>query len=170
MKISKTLGVCGVPHTRFLGVAALALFALLGAATTANADDSSDVVAAVKAYERALNNGDTEAIVDIYTADGVFMLAGQEPSIGTDALRATYQGVFNAISPRISMEVGGVHVSGDTAYAYSVSSGQVKFVATGEEVPGRGQELFVWRKSDDGTWKIAVYSASSRAPAEKAAK
>lgn len=48
----------------------------------------------------------------------------------------------------------------------TTSTGVIKILANGAEVPEGNQELFVLRKKD-GQWKIARYSFSSFLPASK---
>jgi uncharacterized protein (TIGR02246 family) len=115
-------------------------------------------------YEQALNASDVDGVVRLFTDDAV--LAPNAPSaVGTDAVRATYTGIFGAIDIDLSFEVAEVKVVSPTwAFLRSSSHGTVTNLANGAKVPGRSQELFVLHKIH-GRWKLARYSFSSTLPA-----
>ncbi len=55
-------------------------------------------------------------------------------------------------------------VSPSWAFARTRSEGTVKVNATGDGGPEANQELFLFKKSDDGNWKIARYIFATTNP------
>ena len=112
-------------------------------------------------YEQALNSGDVNAAVQLYTDDGVLMAPENPPAIGTKVLHQAYAGIFEAIALKLKFQIAETQqLSPEWALLRTTSTGVVKILANGAEVPGSNQELFLLRKAD-GQWKIARYSFSS---------
>ena len=126
---------------------------------------NEEAVAAVLAnYEDALNQSDTEAVMKLYAPDGVFMPQHFPSSVGADAVRKAYNGVFEAITLKVKFVVAEVHqIAPDWAIARTNSAGTVTVKATGGGGPEANQELFVFQKIDDA-WKIARYCFSTTNP------
>ena len=112
-------------------------------------------------YEQALNTSDATAAVQLYTDDGVFMAPENPAAVGTEVLRKAYTGVFQAIALKLKFQIVETQVfSPDWAMLRTTSTGTVKILANGAEVPGANQELFVLHKTN-GQWKIARYAFNS---------
>src|SRR5438552_369989 len=112
-------------------------------------------------YEQALNTSDVNGAVQLYADDGVFMAPENPTAIGIKVLREAYAGVFQAIALKLKFQIAETKLlSPEWALLRTTSTGVVKILANGAEVPGSNQELFLLRKSD-GQWKIARYSFSS---------
>jgi uncharacterized protein (TIGR02246 family) len=112
-------------------------------------------------YEQALNSSDVNAAVQLYTDDGVFMAPENPAAIGTDVLRKAYAGVFQAIALKLKFQIAETRLlSPEWAVLRTTSTGVVKILANGAEVPGGNQELFVLHKTN-GQWKIARYAFNS---------
>ena len=126
---------------------------------------NEEAVATVLAnYEDALNQSDTEAVMKLYAPDGVFMPQHFPSSVGADAVRKAYDGVFEAITLKVKFVVAEVHqIAPDWAIARTNSAGTVTVKATGGGGPEANQELFVFQKID-GAWKIARYCFSTTNP------
>ena len=112
-------------------------------------------------YEQALNTSDVNAAVQLYTDDGVFMAPENPTAAGTKALREAYAGVFQAIAIKLEFHIAETKLlSHEWALLRTTSTGVVKILANGAEIPGSNQELFLLRKTNR-QWKIARYSFSS---------
>ena len=134
-------------------------------ATAADQADVKKIETVLSTYEKALNASDADAVMTLYADDGVFMAQHSAPNVGTEALRATYDGVFQAITLNIEFTVDEIHqMSPDWAFARTRSEGFVTINATGDRGPEANQELFVFQKQDDGNWKIARYIFSTTNP------
>ena len=118
-------------------------------------------------YEDALNASDTEAVMEMYAADGVFMPQNSASSVGAEAVRKAYDAVFTAITLSVKFDVVEVKELGpEWVMARTNSAGTVKVHATGGGGPEANQELFLFEKID-GAWKIARYCFSTTNPAKE---
>ncbi len=146
-------------------IAAAAL--ILGSLSCARAADSDneEIRALLKNYEQALNGSDVTGVVKLYTEDGVFMAQHHPSAVGIDAVKAAYEGVFKAINLNVDFDIVEVKVvADDWAFARTNSAGTTTINATGVQVAEGNQELFVLKKTDDGSWKIARYCFSTTNP------
>lgn len=133
-----------------------------GAAVAQNADAETQIVAVLDRYEAALNSSNAAAVVELYTADGVFMPPNVPAQIGTDALLAAYGGFFQMISFNLDFTVVEIIVaSEDWAFVRTHSDGTGTLAANGVTIPQANQELFVFERNDSGEWKIARYAFNS---------
>lgn len=122
------------------------------------------VAAVLAKYEDALNRSDTNAVIQLYASDGVFMAQYFPSSVGTDAVRRAYDVVFKAIQLTVKFNVAEVvETSANWAFARTNSAGTVRVHATGQSSPESNQELFVFQKVA-GDWKIARYCFSTTNP------
>lgn len=116
-------------------------------------------------YETALNSSDTDAVMALYAADGVFMPPNSRSAVGVDAVRTAYDNVFKAITLNVDFEVAEVvQIAPHWAYARTNSAGNVRINASGDVVPEANQELFLFKKGDDGVWRISRYAFSTTNP------
>ena len=139
--------------------------AFAGAKETADTKAIREVLAQ---YEQALNAADTNAITQLYTADGVQMAPDAPAAVGRDAVTATYDGTFKAISLTLKFTVDEVKLLGkNAAVLRSHSSGTLKVNGSDQPAgPAAFKELFVLNKQAGGQWKFSHYSFSS-APVAK---
>jgi uncharacterized protein (TIGR02246 family) len=115
-------------------------------------------------YQDALNNSDTEAVMKLYAADGVFMPQHFPSSVGADAVRKAYQGVFHAITLKVKFKIEEIIVlAPQWAMARTNSAGTTTIHANGASGPEANQELFLLQKIG-GAWKIARYCFSTTNP------
>ena len=128
---------------------------VVGCATTA--PDPAAATAAIKqvdaAWADALNRGDLDAAVDLYTPDALMMPPGVGMLRGKEEIRAFFDG-FATYSPRdVSVTTQEIEVCGDTAYevgSYSMSlqpPGQERFT-------DRGKYVVIWKLGADGEWRL----------------
>jgi len=108
------------------------------------------------AYRDALNASSTDAVVQLYAADGVFMPSNAPTAEGVDQVRSAYNHVFENIRLDIDFFVDAVDVDGDVSCARTSSKGTTLIHATGQTVPEENRELFVLRKQDC-QWRIWRY-------------
>ena len=122
------------------------------------------VAAVLAAYETALNASSTEEVMKLYAVDGVFMPQHFSSSVGAEAVRKAYDGVFAAITLKVKFEIAEVRqLASEWAMARTNSKGTVNVHATGEKNPEANQELFLFQKLSNG-WKIARYCFSTTNP------
>src|ERR1700722_6747617 len=129
-----------------------------------NADE--EAVASVLAnYQDALNASNTDAVMRLYSEEGVFMPPYSQSEIGAAAVRQAYDAVFKAIKLSVKFNIAEiVAIAPDWAFALTNSAGTTTINATGAKSAEANQELFIFQKGLDGKWKIARYSFSSTNP------
>lgn len=128
-----------------------------------NAEEKA-IAAVLAKYQDALNQSNTDAVMKLYAADGVFMAQNSPSSVGAQAVRKAYDAVFDAIKLTVKFEIVEVRqLAPEWAFARTNSAGKVKVNATGETSAEGNQELFVFQKIGD-TWKIARYCFSTTNP------
>jgi uncharacterized protein (TIGR02246 family) len=132
---------------------------------TPNERAVSDVLVA---YNAALNASDTNAVMPLYTEDGIFMPAFSPSAIGAASVRKAYDAVFATIKLTVRFDVSEiVELSKDWVFARTNSAGTTLNHATGATTSEGNQELFIFRKDTDGRFKIARYSFSPTKPPSK---
>jgi len=129
---------------------------------TPNEQAVADVLTA---YNAALNSSDTDAVMPLYTDDGVFMPPYSQSAVGREAVRRAYDDVFAAIRLTVKFNVEEiVEMSPDWVFARTNSAGATLTHATGKTSAEGNQELFIFRKDRDGKFRIARYSFSTTNP------
>jgi uncharacterized protein (TIGR02246 family) len=157
---------------RFFINAAMAAAALLAVAANPSisraatpAGDKAAIEGALSTYEAALNASNTDAVMPLYAEDGVFMPPYRQSVVGAAAVRQAYDAVFKAITLHVKFDIAElVEMSPDWAFVRTNSAGTNTVNATGLKSAEGNQELFIFKKGTDGTWKIARYSFSSTNP------
>jgi uncharacterized protein (TIGR02246 family) len=129
------------------------------------ATDEAAVRGVLSAYQDALNASNTEAVMPLYTEDGVFMPPNNQSAVGKAAVRRAYDAVFKAITLNVKFTVAELVVmSPQWAFVRTNSAGTNKINATAATSPEGNQELFIFKKEADGKWRIARYSFSTTNP------
>ncbi len=128
-----------------------------------NAEDRQAIHEVLASYEKALNASDTAAIVNLYTADGVQMAPDAPAALGSNGIKAAYDGTFKAITLNLNFNVDEVTLLGpDTALLRSHSSGTLKVNGIDQPAgPAAFKELFILKRQADGEWKFSHYSFST---------
>lgn len=102
-----------------------------------------------------------QAAVLLYTDDGVLMAPENPAAVGSHAFREAYTGIFQAIALNIKFQIAETQLlSREWALLRTTSTGVIKILANGAEIPEGNQELFLLRKVH-GQWRIARYSFST---------
>jgi uncharacterized protein (TIGR02246 family) len=126
--------------------------------------DEKAIAAVLSRYQDALNHSSTDAVMELYASDGVFMPQNSPSSIGAPAVRRAYAAVFDTIKLNVKFEIEEIRqLAPEWAFARTNSAGMVKVNETGESAAEGNQELFVFQKIH-GDWKIARYCFSATSP------
>ena len=126
------------------------------------------VTALLAKYNEALNASSTDAVMPLYAEDGVFMPPYSQSAVGLAAVRKAYDAVFKAITLNVKFTIAEiVELGPGWAFARTNSAGTTTDHATGAKSAEGNQELFVLKRDDDGSWKIARYSFSATNPPPK---
>ena len=123
------------------------------------------ITALLTKYNDALNASSTDAVMPLYAEDGVFMPPYSPSAVGAEAVRKAYDAVFKAITLNVKFTIAEiVDLAPEWAFARTNSAGPTLDHATGNSSAEANQELFIFRKNREGSWKIARYSFSSTNP------
>jgi len=142
-------------------IAGIAILSI-SSATAGQDTDQAKIKKVLHTYESALNASDTDKVMSVYAADGVFMPQNRPSQVGAKAIRNAYTGIFEAIDLNIKFTLAEVcKIAPNWAFARSNSSGTVTINALGKKKEAASQELFVLQKNADGDWKIARYAFST---------
>jgi uncharacterized protein (TIGR02246 family) len=129
------------------------------------AKDEAAIRSVMSSYEEALNASSAAAVMPLYTEDGVFMPPNNHSAVGKAAVRQAYDAVFGAITLHVKFTIAEVvAMSPEWAFVRTNSAGTNKINATGAISPESNQELFIFKKGGDDTWRIARYSFSTTNP------
>jgi uncharacterized protein (TIGR02246 family) len=134
----------------------------------ATASDEAAIRGVLAGYNAALNGGKTAAVLPHYTDDGVFMPPYSQSAVGKDAVRKAYDAVFDELKFNVKFDIAElVVISPVWAYVRTNSAGTTGHHSTGKTTAEANQELFLFKKGDDGHWRIARYSFSPTNPPAK---
>jgi uncharacterized protein (TIGR02246 family) len=129
------------------------------------ADDESAIRSVMASYNEALNSGSTDAAMVLYAEDGVFMPPYSQSAVGREAVRKAYDAVFGELKFNVKFTIAELVVMAPNwAYVRTNSAGVTGHASTGKTTAEANQELFIFRKGEDGQWRIARYSFSPTNP------
>ena len=127
-----------------------------------------EITTVLARYNDALNASSTDAVMPLYSEDGVFMPPYSPSAVGLEAVRNAYDAVFKAITLNVKFSIAEiVELSPKWAFARTNSAGTTLEHATGTKSAEANQELFIFRRDDDNSWKIARYNFSSTNPPKR---
>ena len=130
-----------------------------------NADEQA-IADVLQQYGDAANRSDAAAVAALYTEDGVLMAQNSPPQVGRAAVHAAYAGMAAAIKLDIAFAIAEIRLlTPEWAFLRSTSTGTIRILAPGIDIPEANQELFVFQKIG-GAWRIARYSFSTILPAQ----
>ena len=118
--------------------------------------DTNEIENVVAKYIEGINRSSADALVPLFTQDGVVMAPDAPTMEGAEQLRVFFDHGFRTIKLDAKIFIDEVVVSGNHAFARTHSQVKVKVIQANVTQPEENRELFVFRK-DDGAWKIARY-------------
>lgn len=109
---------------------------------------------------RATEARNADAFLALLDADTVFVSESGPAARGREKVRAKWTKVFDPTGPSLTWEPyeGEVSSQGDLGYTRGKYLFQGKDGA-GRPVTERGEYLSIWRKQQDGTWRLVVNSS-----------
>jgi uncharacterized protein (TIGR02246 family) len=129
------------------------------------AEDEAAIRGVMASYNDALNGGKTAAVMPLYADDGVFMPPYSQSAVGKAAVEKAYDAVFDELKFHVRFTIAELNVIAPSwAYVRTNSAGTTGHHSTGRTTAEANQELFIFRKGDDGKWRIARYSFSPTNP------
>ncbi|HSI51668.1 MAG TPA: nuclear transport factor 2 family protein [Ideonella sp.] len=132
--------------------------------TSSTSPEKTAIEATIFAYFEALNHGDVNAAMGLYTDDPVQLPFMQPTVVGTEAVRKGYQDLFGLVCFQMRTKIAEtVQMSPQWAFVRTESAGSLTPVKTGQASPATFHEVFLLRKTSDAEWRIARYSFSPTA-------
>lgn len=138
----------------FASAAAISLLATAAVGQTAGSEDAR---AAIEergtAFEQAFNSGDSAALADLYTEDAAILPPDAGQAEGRDAIAGFWGGAMEQGLKNLDLTTTEVDTIDDTA----IEIGTVTLTAPAEgggESEIAGKYLVVWKRGDDGTWRL----------------
>lgn len=119
-------------------------------------DDAAQILAVMERYAAGLRWGTADALVALYTSDGVFIRDNLPAAAGTEALRAAYRQIFATLKLDVAFAIKETEVAGDMAWLRATSRGRVKTLASGVEATESFNDVVIFRRTAAG-WKIRCY-------------
>lgn len=120
-----------------------------------NAVDDDAIRQLNRDFAAAMNAGDVDALVTMMTDDVVMMPPGAAPVHGAEAVRRTFDEMFEQVVLHETWTSVEVVVDGEHAYDWSRYNVRITARESGESVEEKGQNLFVARREAEGAWKYA---------------
>ena len=123
--------------------------AMIGSAHAQPSDDPGQLLAVMERYA-------ADALVALYTPDGVFIRDDLPAAAGTEALRAGYRQIFATLKVDLAFEIKETEVAGDMAWLRATSKGPIRTLASGVEAMEAFNTVVIFRRTAAG-WKIRCY-------------
>ena len=133
-----------------------AAIAVVGSARAQTSDDPAQLLAIMERYAAGLRWGTADALVTLFTSDGVFIRDNLPAAAGTEALRAAYRQVFATLKLDLAFEIKETEMAADMAWLRATSKGRVKTLASGVETAQSFNDVVIFRRTAAG-WKIRCY-------------
>jgi uncharacterized protein (TIGR02246 family) len=108
----------------------------------------------IEKYVQGINQSSADALIQLFTHDGVVMAPEAPTMEGTDQLKALFNHTFSTTKLNAKIYIDEIVVSENHAYARCHS--EVKMTVAQNTLNEENRELFILRK-DNGVWKIARY-------------
>ncbi len=118
-----------------------------------------DDLAAIKKialdWNTGWDSGNVEVLLALYEDNPVLMPQGRPAIIGKDEIRLLYQSIFKDFIIKGKGKVIEVEVSGNLGYFWSSYSLTAMPKVSGDPITSKGKSLFIVKRQDDNSWKIA---------------
>ena len=106
-------------------------------------------------FAAALNRGDAAAIAALYTEDATLLPPNSPTVTGPEGIGAFWAATIQAGVTDVVLTTVDVRGESDTAYEIGAYSLKVKLEGQ-EDITDSGKYVIVWKKRDDGSWKLHV--------------
>jgi ketosteroid isomerase-like protein len=126
-----------------------------------NGSRSVDAVAEIKAADASLSNAvakrDLERIVSFYADEAVQMPTAEQIGTGKEAIRAEWKHVLGipGFESKSALKQVDASRSGDMGYTRGTYTSRM-VGRDGSVVTEPGKWVSIWKKQDDGNWRIVV--------------
>lgn len=118
-------------------------------------DDVETIKKLVQNWHAGWENSDIEALLSLFTDDPVLMPQGCPEVLGKEAIRGLYQSFFEDFIIKAERTLKEIEVSGDLGYIWINYTMTATHKAGGDQVKDEGKSVFITRRQNDDSWKIA---------------
>jgi uncharacterized protein (TIGR02246 family) len=128
------------------------------AASESATDVGADIQAIkdiVSELNAALNAADIDRILSFYADDAIRIPPNEPAAIGKEAVRASFQQMFDEIDLQENDVVEGAHVSGDLAVVHVVFTAILTLKVSGESENVKGNKILVFKKQPGDSWSCS---------------
>jgi uncharacterized protein (TIGR02246 family) len=123
-------------------------------ATAAPALGMADAQSSAESYKSAVESGDIEALVSMFTDDGMIMPSDLPAVAGKEAIRAYFTAMIERSAQVLNIKVEEAFGDGDIGYSRGVFSSATTPKPSGEPINIVGKWSSVSKRQSDGSWKI----------------
>ena len=135
--------------------AAISLLATAAAGQTAGTDDATAAIEERNtAFEQAVNSGDSAALADLYTEDAIILPPDAAQAQGRDAIAGFWGGAKEQGLKDLDLTTVELEAMDDTAVETGTFTATAPAAEGGGEAEISGKYLVVWKRGDDGTWRL----------------
>ena len=135
------------------------------AAVDTRADDERAIRTADAECLKTFQNKDAGRAAGCYTDDASLLPPNLPPVAGRDGIRATWSVLFATPGFAIDWHITKIEVARAGDLAYTVYGYEMSMQGPdGKPFADRGKDLAVWKKQQDGQWKIVADTFNSDLP------
>jgi uncharacterized protein (TIGR02246 family) len=103
-----------------------------------------------------MEDGDTEAVAEIWTSDAVVLPPGQPAMAGKETIANWYREVLGSQSIEYEGHtVEEIVVTGDVAFSRAEVRGRMVSKCCGESREFNNKAIHIWNRQADGSWLLA---------------
>lgn len=118
--------------------------------------ETNEIEKVIAAYIQGINASSADALVPLFTRDGVVMAPDAPTMEGSEMLRAFFVQAFSQMKLEGKLFIDEIVITGNHAYARTHSQVSTTVIQANLTQAGENRELFLFRK-ENGAWKIARY-------------
>lgn len=118
--------------------------------------DIEDLKAAVDEWNEGLDSGDIERMLATCDPETVTCNNGVPTKVGTQAIRDKYEPRIATYNIKSGWEYEYIKLYGDMAIITGFFTGEMTDKKTGEVRGGSGRLVLVYRRIEDGSWKMCL--------------
>jgi len=115
-----------------------------------NATIRAAIAAADEKFMEAYNQGDAAGVANMYTEDAQLLPPNSDFVTGRQTIQEFWQVAMDMGIKTAKLEIVEVEGMGNTAYEV----GKVELFAEGDQKIDTGKYLVIWKKQNDGQWKM----------------
>jgi uncharacterized protein (TIGR02246 family) len=133
---------------------ALAVILALGVPAASAQTVADELRAAEDRWEALWQAKDAEGLAALYATDAMRLPPDGSRTVGLEAIEAMLEEEFAAGLENLQLEATEIGHDGDLGWV--VGDQSIEFPVEGEMMTGTGNYVVIYRKEDDGVWRIVV--------------